>query len=93
MIRVSKFLSSSAALLCRSNASVTRTSSLLFQSPVSSVFVRGFAGEKKKGKKQAAAPVQETVNSDSLIPINIYVGMHLSDSLSGRWKGSRSSPR
>ncbi|CBK22017.2 uncharacterized protein [Blastocystis hominis] len=69
----SQFLSSSAALLCRSNASVTRTTSLLFQTPVSSVFVRGFAGEKKKGKKQAAAPAQETVKSDSLIPINIYV--------------------
>ena len=93
MIRVSKFLSSSAALLCRSNASVTRTTSLLFQTPVSSVFVRGFAGEKKKGKKQAAAPAQETVNSDSLIPINIYVGMHFFEVLTERWKGSRSVTR
>lgn len=91
MIRVSKFLSSSASLLCRSSASVTRASSLLFQTPVSSVFVRGFAGEKKKGKKQAAAPAQETVKSDSLIPINIYVGMCLFLFFTERWKGSRCS--
>ena len=30
--------------------------------------------DKKKGKKQAAQPAEETKKSDSLIPINIFAG-------------------
>ena len=40
---------------------------------------RGFAGgDKKKGKKQAAQPAEETKKSDSLIPINIFAGTGVS---------------
>ena len=50
----------------------------LFSSPILRNSSRSFAGgDKKKGKKQAAQPAEEVKASDSLIPINIYVGMYL----------------
>lgn len=39
-----------------------------------SPFTRSFASDKKKGKKQQAAPVEEKKKSDSKIPINILAG-------------------
>ena len=51
---------------------------LQFTSPMIKQTVRGFAAAApKKGKKQVAAPVEEKKKSDSLIPINIFVGMYL----------------
>ena len=46
----------------------------LFSSPILRNSIRSFAGG---DKKQAAQPAEEVKASDSLIPINIYVGMYL----------------
>ena len=69
MNRLPGLLLTSSAFLCRNGINIAKS--------MTSVFARGFAGEKKKGKKQAPAPAQETVKSDSLIPINIFAGNHL----------------
>ncbi|KAK8793020.1 hypothetical protein WA538_002531 [Blastocystis sp. DL] len=61
--------------LCAAHCSLSRLQLSAFQLPSTQVFVpsRGFAsGDKKKGKKQAAQPAEETKKSDSLIPINIF---------------------
>lgn len=60
-------LRSSTALASQWHASSVFTSSL-------SHFTRSFASDKKKGKKQQAAPVEEKKKSDSKIPINILAG-------------------
>lgn len=63
--------------LCAAHCSLSRLQLSAFQLPSTQVFVpsRGFAsGDKKKGKKQAAQPAEETKKSDSLIPINIFAG-------------------
>ena len=63
--------------LCAVRCSLSRLQLPAFQLPSTQVFVpsRGFAGgDKKKGKKQAAQPAEETKKSDSLIPINIFAG-------------------
>ena len=50
----------------------------LFSSPLLRNSIRSFAGgDKKKGKKQVDQPAEEVKASDSLIPINIYVGRFL----------------
>lgn len=77
MNRLPGLLLTSSAFLCRNGVNIAKSSSSLLHSPMTSVFARGFAGEKKKGKKQAPAPAQETVKSDSLIPINIFAGNRL----------------
>ena len=60
------------------NASLRTITTQLFSSPILRNSIRSFAGgDKKKGKKQAAQPAEEVKASDSLIPINIYVGMYL----------------
>ena len=65
-----------------------------FTSPALFQTTRGFAAAApKKGKKPVAAPVEEKKKSESLIPINIFVGMNSTFILMSRWKGPRSSPR
>ena len=64
-----------------------------FTSPTLLQTTRGFAAAApKKGKKPVAAPVEEKKKSDSLIPINIFVGRNSTFILTLRWKGPRSSP-
>lgn len=60
-------LRSSTALASQWHASSVYASTL-------SPFTRSFASDKKKGKKQQAAPVEEKKKSDSKIPINILAG-------------------
>ena len=63
-----------------------------FTSPIFLQTTRGFAAAApKKGKKPAAAPVEEKKKSDSLIPINIFVGRNSTFILIRRWKGPRGS--
>ena len=66
----------SSILLRQSTFLSSQTNVFLRSTPVCSVLSRNFAAaDKKKGKKQQEAPTQEAAKSDSLIPINIYVGM------------------
>lgn len=65
----------SSILLRQSTFLSSQTNVFLRSTPVCSVLSRHFAADKKKGKKQQEAPAQEAAKSDSLIPINIYVGM------------------
>ena len=78
MNQLVKSLLTSSALLRRSVPMVTQLGQSSSYSPIFTVFTRNFAAaDKKKGKKQQAAPVEEKVKSDSLIPINIFVGMFI----------------
>ena len=77
MNRIVTSVSRSSVLLRRSVQFINPVglATPIFNTP--SIFKRNFAAaDKKKGKKQQAAPAEETVKSDSLIPINIFVGMH-----------------
>ena len=76
MNRIATSVSRSSVLLRRSVQFINPVAPAfpIFNPP--SVFVRNFAeGNKKKGKNQQAAPAEQAVKSDSLIPINIFVGM------------------
>ena len=80
MYRISRSVCAVRCSLSRLQLSASQLPSI--QGVAAGVFVptRGFAGgDKKKGKKQAAQPAEETKKSDSLIPINIYAGMLVSD--------------
>lgn len=76
MNQIVKSLLASSMLLRRSVPMVIQIGQSSSHLPNFTVFSRNFAAaDKKKGKKQQAAPAEEKVKSDSLIPINIFVGM------------------
>ena len=65
----------SSVLINRSIPMVSQLHDYSRTSPVMSIITRHFAAaDKKKGKKQQEAPKEDTLKSDSLIPINIFVG-------------------